>query len=404
MRSSITAFYNSVRNQRTFESSGELGRQVIDGLERAAAFVGKTVLTRRTVASAVRNAAAHYVPSTTESSDARQVLLIGGTGFIGRALVNALISAGHSVRLLARRPSLVSNMVDQGQNVNIIPGDIRNFDDVTRAVQGCKVVIHLVAGAPKTWLEYEELYVHGTRNVAEACVTHRVAQLLFASTIAVYYLGDRRVAITEATPLDNHPERRNMYTRAKIEAEELLANLHRTCGLPVTIFRPGVVIGAGGSLEHSGVGFWPSRTHCITWGKGDEPLPFVLVDDVAAAFVAAIGRLGLEGKSFNLVGGVRPTAIEYIELLRKHSNRRIFVHRKGLLLWWAGNIFKWTVKKVSRRGKVPFPSYRDLASRTSASQFDCTLAKQVLSWSPVEDYDRFVSEGILQALDHQVQP
>jgi hypothetical protein len=109
----------------------------------------------------------------------------------------------------------------------------------------------------------------------------------------------------------------------------------------------------------------------------------------------------LEGSSFNLVGDVRPTAVEYIELLRKHSGRRIVAHRQSLLVWWAGNIVKWAVKRAGRRAETRFPSYRDLASRTSASQFDCTAAKQVLGWSPVGDYDRFVNEGVLQALGRE---
>jgi len=404
MRDSITAFHRSLAPGGPAEDSGEVGRQVIDALERAAAALtaadpAPAAAAAGGVSAQAGTAAEAPRPAVGGGRDAGEVLVLGGTGFIGRALVDALTSAGHPVRLMARRPALApAGAAGGGGGVSVVPGDIRNADDVDRAVQGCRTVIHLVAGAPATWPEYEELYLKGTTNVAEACLRHGVSQLLFASTIAVYYLGDRNVTVTEATPLDVHPERRNIYTRAKIATEELLTGLYRTRGLPVTIFRPGVVIGAGGVAEHVGVGDWPSRTHCVSWGKGNEPVPFVLVDDVAAAFAAAVGRPGLEGKSFNLVGDVRPTAVEYVDLLRKLSRRRIALHRQSLLAWWAGNVGKWGVKVAARKKGNRFPSYRDLASRTSASQFDCAAAKEQLGWRPVADRERFVNEGVVRAL------
>lgn len=202
------------------------------------------------------------------------------------------------------RPATIPKTVEEC-HPTVYVGDIRKADDVNRAVEGCRAVIHLVAGAPSSCPEFERLFVEGTRNVAEACLNWNVSQLLFASSIAVYYLGTRGRTITEATPLDPYPERRSANSRAKIACERLLAELHQSRGLPVTIFRPGLVAGAGGLVEHGGVGFWPSSTHCITWGRANGGLPFVVVDDVVSGMVSTIGMSSLEGKSFNLVGDSR---------------------------------------------------------------------------------------------------
>lgn len=395
MRDSIAAFHRSLAPGGPEDGSAALGRRVIAALERAvAAWEGPEDRGPEAAAGpAIGGAPAAHDGDRRDG----EVLVLGGTGFIGRRLVPALLAAGHPVRLMARRPALVAAAVGAG-GLSVCAGDVRNADDVDRAVAGCRTVIHLVAGAPANWPEFEDLFVAGTRHVAEACLRRGVSRLVFASTIAVYDLGRRGATVTEATPLDDRPERRNLYTRAKIACERLLMDLHRTRGLPVTIVRPGVVVGAGGPAQHLGVGHWPSATHCITWGGGTDPIPFVLVDDVVAALVAAVDRPGLEGRSFNLAGDVWLTAREYLAALRALSGRDIRVHRQAIAQWMAVDLIKWAIKAVAGKPGNDFPSYRDLASRRSAAQLDCAAAKQALGWAPVADRERFIDLGIRRAL------
>jgi nucleoside-diphosphate-sugar epimerase len=385
MLDSIAAFYRSLAPRAEPEPSATGGLHVISGLEMAAEKV------------AAMPAKPQAAPAPAAEGRDGEVLVLGGTGFIGRKLVAALATAGHPVRLLARkdvRPTVAGAKYQPA----IVRGDIRDADDVAEAVAGCRAVIHLVSGAPPSWAEYERLYVGGTRNVAEAVLRHNVPQLLFAGSIAAYYLGRAGTTITEGTPLDDNPKRAE-YTRAKVACERLLVELHRDRGLPVTIFRPGVVVGAGGPVEHLGAGFWPGPTRCVSWGRRTRgPLPFVLADDVAAAFALAIGKPGLEGQSFNLVGDVRLSAEEYVAALREASGRDIRLHRQSILKWYAIDVAKWAVKLAARKPENPFPSYADLASRALASPFDCARAKRVLGWAPEADRERFIERGIREAV------
>ena len=117
------------------------------------------------------------------------MLVIGSTGFIGQHLVRALAASGSTVRVMARTPSALPDSV-RAAATSVAEGDVRDPAAVAAAVAGCRRVVHLVAGAPEGWKEYERLYIDGTRHVAQACLTHGVEQLQFASSIAALYLGE----------------------------------------------------------------------------------------------------------------------------------------------------------------------------------------------------------------------
>ena len=391
MLKSIEAFYDSFDNDTArLDNSARVGQEAVVAAEKAV----DAVKHMSALGSQTRPVSRQRSPAARDG----ELLVLGGTGFIGRRLVAALAAAGHPVRILSRRgvPPSVGRADYEPQ---MWYGDIRSADEIARAADGCRSVIHLVSGAPADWAGYERLFVEGTRNVAEACIAAGVEQLLFASSIAAYDLGRADLTITENTPIDDNPKRAE-YTRAKVACERLLTQMHVERGLPVTIFRPGVVVGSGGVVEHLGVGFWPTPTHCVSWGSHtNSPLPFVLVDDVVSALVAAVGRGGLAGQSFNLVGDVRLSAEEYLDALREASGRDIRLHRQAIAKWYGVEVAKWLVKAAARKPENVFPDYRDIASRSLRSPFDCSHAKQVLHWTPVSDRARFIELGIWHALE-----
>jgi predicted dehydrogenase/nucleoside-diphosphate-sugar epimerase len=396
MKGAIEAFYAALL-QGEPDPSTEGGRFVTAGLELMARGA-RPMLPAATPAKQAVPAAPSRIVERREC----EVLVLGGTGFIGRHLVKGLVKAGHAVRLMVRKPALVPAV--SGAELSVCVGDIRNPADVERAVQGCRAVIHLVAGAPEGWAEVERLFVGGTRNVAEACLKAKVPQLLFASSICAYYRGENGV-ITEETPIDPQPEKRCDYARAKIACERLLGELHAKDGLQVTIFRPGIVVGEGSPVEHLGVGTWAGSTHCVSWGLATgRGLPFVLAEDVADALVRAVGKPGLEGKSFNLVGDVRLSAREYIDILREETGRDIQLHRRSVPAWAASEFLIWLIKVVGRKPNNTLMRYRELAYRSAPDAFDCGLAKRLLGWSPVADRDQFIERGIRRALAPSPNP
>ena len=405
MQGSVSSFYEALRSGEQPATTGDHAAVVIETCERAIAEAPAPIAA---VAATGKSPSREPVTTAPAIATGRQpgvdVLLLGGTGFIGRHLARELNASGRSIRLLTRRPmgnAAIPPRPPLTANGSAAPveqcgGDIRDPEAVENAVRGARYVVHMAASAHQDWSDYQSTYVDGACNVARACIKHGVERLVYASTIAAYYLGDGREVITEDTPLDLYPQRRALYSRAKIAAERELES-HAEEGLSIVTLRPGVVVGEGGLTRHTGVGLWPSPIHCLGWGANQSPLPFVLAEDVAAAFAATL-EADVSGMSFNLVGDVRPTAAEYVNLLALHSARRIALHRQATGRLWGIELFKWLVKRLAGRD-AEWPSYRDLRSRTLAAQFDCSAAKKHLNWAPVDDQSRFVERGILAALN-----
>jgi len=235
--------------------------------------------------------------------------------------------------------------------------------------------------------------VGGAQTVARACQAADVRRLVHVGSIASLYLGPDAPTVTGATPPDPRETERGDYARAKVLADRLLLDLHAREGLPVTILRPGVVVGEGGPPLHSGLGMFNNDQHCIGWNDGRNALPFVLVEDVAAACVLACTAPGIEGRCYNLVGDVRPSARDYLADLARALGRPLRFHPQSPTRLWLVDVAKWVVKRATGRA-VAMPSRRDFLSRGMAATFDIADAKRDLGWQPVADAAIFDARAV----------
>lgn len=317
----------------------------------------------------------------------RDVAVIGGTGFIGGHLVRALLDRGRTVRVLSRQPRRSEH------GVSYVHGDMANEKTLRAVMENAESVCHLATGGGERWQDFERDVIQGTRQIALLCQEYRVRRLLYTSSVAALYGGGRR-RIDERTGVDDQGAKRSLYSRSKIAAEAVLNEMQVSTGLPVVTFRPGVVVGPGGTFNHTGFGSWPSDTCCVGWGRGDTPLPLVLVSDVVAAMVKALDATGIDGMTFNLVGDVRIPASRYVKLLAARSHRNFRFYPQSLLKMQVMEIGKWLLKMAARKNENPFPSFRDLKSRSLRAPFDCSATKRVLGWRPVSNLDDFLRQAI----------
>lgn len=332
------------------------------------------------------------------------VLVLGGTGFIGRELVRQLIESQYAVRMISRSGLAPAPGLGEHPRLEIVRGDMTDAAGLESSLPGVDCVLHLARSVTaQHWDDYQRQDVEPTRHLAELCLKHNVRRLIYTSTIDAMYNGERGGVITDATPPDPKVHRRNYYARCKAQSEAMLLAMHRDRGLPVVILRPGVVIGAGASPCHWGVGMWTSPGVVQYWGDGESQLPLVLVEDVAAALVRAIEAKDVEGRCFNLVDEPMLTARQYVAELESHGRLKIDQHATAIAKFYAQDMAKWLVKMMVRHpDRVRVPSYRDWASRGNRAVYDCTTARQMLGWQPCGDRQRLIERGIHAPVDEML--
>ncbi|WP_370337133.1 Gfo/Idh/MocA family oxidoreductase [Parvularcula marina] len=344
----------------------------------------------------VRTPQAPAVPA----ADARyDVAVLGGTGFIGSRLVEELTARGQKVAVMARSLGNLPSIFHQ-ENVGLFSGSISDEAKVREVIRRAPKVVNLAhGGGGATRDAIAEAMVGGARTVAAAASAEGAERLIFISSSAALYLGDPETTVTMSTPVDPEPDTRADYARAKILAEHAM---EESDGVPIAILRPAIVVGPGASPFHSALGAYENETHCQGWNKGKNPLPFVLVDDVVSAIIATLDAdiETIEGKAFNLVGGVRWTARQYTEELAKATGRPLKFHSSRLFMLMASEWAKWTAKKVAGRKGLLTPSSRDFKSRGMVAPIGTAAEQSALGWSPCTDEAQFRAQAILSHADN----
>ncbi len=320
-------------------------------------------------------------------------LVIGGTGFIGQHLTRGLAAVGQDVRVLSR--GSFGPFADLPGKVETVAVSLGDEAALVRAMDGIEQVYNLAKSMDDTWEAALQNDVGTSDRIARAALAAGVERLIYTGTIASYDMSDPDVTISEATGFAEDMSDRNMYARSKAECERRLMEMHEAKGLPVTIARPGIVLGAHGPLQHWGIGRWHGAGAVRVWGAGRNILPFVLIDDVVDGLLRMGSDEAAIGHSFNLVGDRMWSARDYFDAINEVYNARIRVSSGYMLPFWAADSVKYGLKKYAlRKQGLTKPSLADWKSRAHYSPFDNSLPKQVLSWQPEADRAAFQRRAV----------
>ena len=229
---------------------------------------------------------------TTMEAVAKKVFVTGASGFVGSAVIEELLSRGHTVRGLVNRGELKV----KSDRLHEVRGDLFNPAALDKGLAGCDALIHLVGiikENPKTGSTFERVHFLGAKNVMEAAQRSGVRRFIHMSA-----LGSRSDAVSE-------------YHKTKFKAESAL----RESGLDWTIFRPSLIHGPEGEFLKMEAAwarrkrppflFMPYFGGGLLGLKGDFKVQPVYVKDVARAFADALQEPRTVGRVYPL-GGKQP--------------------------------------------------------------------------------------------------
>jgi nucleoside-diphosphate-sugar epimerase len=247
------------------------------------------------------------------------ILVTGGTGFLGRSLVERLVQQGERVRVLGRR--LVVRW-RHNKLIEHIRADITEAGVIEAALRGIDQVYHLAAATQeKNWAAYQAATVDASARLLDCFAAQGGGRMVFVSSLIVYDSDMMRdgLVINEDFPLGENLCYSNNYARAKMEAERLAQTYLAHPLIKLTIVRPGIIYGPGLKKPLNGVAFNIKGKLLVLLGKGDKSVPLIYLDDVAHALVEVMRNERSIGCIYNLVHPEIPTQNEYLALYQKLS-------------------------------------------------------------------------------------
>jgi uncharacterized protein YbjT (DUF2867 family) len=228
------------------------------------------------------------------------ILITGATGFIGSRIVHALRAEDRPVRALVRESSDVGRLHAWG--CETVVGDMRDAASLRRALDGCDVVVHIVAIMGGSARDYDQVMTQGTR----------------ALVAAAQEAGVRRFVLMSALGVDERTKDLVPYYGAKWQMELAV----KGSGLEHVIFRPSFVFGPdGGSLPlFKRIASLAPVTPIV--GPGTQRIQPIWVDDVAAYFAASIDEAKAANRTFEIGGPDVVTWNEFWERLKRALGKR----------------------------------------------------------------------------------
>jgi uncharacterized protein YbjT (DUF2867 family) len=212
------------------------------------------------------------------------VLLTGATGFVGRRLAPALVEAGHAVRAMTRHPETYDGAGDP------VGGDVFDADSLTEPLAGADVAIYLVHSLDDP--DFERKDAEAARAFGRAAAEAGVQQIVYMGGLGA----------------DN--ENLSPHLRSRREVEALLGE----AGVPVTVLRAAIVVGAGGiswELTRQLVKNLPAMVVPRWVSTMTQP---IAVDDVIRYLAGVIGKEEALGRVFEIGGADRLTYLEMLQV------------------------------------------------------------------------------------------
>jgi nucleoside-diphosphate-sugar epimerase len=230
------------------------------------------------------------------------ILVTGGSGFLGGAVVRRLVANGESVRSLQRQDSPALREL----GVDIVHADLADREAVIQAAKGCSAVIHIAAktGVWGPQADYYRANVLGTRNILDACLANGIQRFVYTSTPSVIHDGGDIEGIDESAPLATHFEIAYPATKAEAERMVIAANCDQ---LGTVALRPHLIWGPNDPQLTARVLARGKAGRLRLVGHGLKLIDSIYIDNAVDAHLMALERIApgasCAGKAYFITQG-----------------------------------------------------------------------------------------------------
>src|SRR5690606_37962479 len=241
---------------------------------------------------------AFWTPHIKSPGGTMRILVTGGTGVIGKPVIDRLIQRGHSVRLLSRNAERDAGLWPE--RVEPYSGSVSDAGLVRGAAEGCDAVLHIagIVAEESPAVTFQEVNVEGTRRLLEEAQRAGAARYVYVSSLGASHGAS-----------DYHCSKR--------EAEELVRGFQGSW----LVLRPGKVYGPGDDVISTLLAMVRTLPAIPTVGWGKQPFQPIWMDDLAQCLVAAAEAEEPAGVTLELAGSEVTTTAEVLEILGEITGR-----------------------------------------------------------------------------------
>mgnify|MGYP002623634803 FL=1 len=309
-------------------------------------------------------------------------LVTGGSGFLGRYLVERLTARGDHVRSMSRNPpdDLAAT------NVEVIRGDIRDGAAVGEACRGVDAVFH-VAALPGVWGdagEYHDINVVGTKNVLAGCRAHGVGKLIYTSSPSVVFDGRSHSRANESLPYAE--TFLCAYPQTKALAEQAVLAANGIDGLNTVALRPHLIFGPRDPHLLPRVVQRAAAGKLRRVGDGTNKVSVSYVENVADAHILACLALSptaaCAGRAYFINEPDPVNLWDFInDVLRRAGTPAVTRSISAGAAWRIGGALESVYRLLRLRGEPPMTRF--MASQLSTSHwYDVSAAVRDFGYDP----------------------
>ncbi len=304
------------------------------------------------------------------------ILVSGGTGFLGQHLAQALLDQGHRVRLMGRNFAPVQSLLSAGASP--VPVDLRDKSAVIDACANVEAVYHVGAlSAP--WGKRSDFFainVGGTEAMIAGCLKHRVRRFIYVSSPSVVFNGLDQFNVTEKVPYP--PRFPSIYSLTKKLGED--AANRAAADMETVILRPKAIFGPGDQSLLPRLISAARQGHLPQIGDGRNLVDLTYVENVVHALVLSLTASKAIGKTYTITNDEHAPLWEVIRVVLKRLNLSTQLRRVPLsVALAAGSLMEM---RAALTGKEPLMTRYSAAILGRTQTYDIGAARRDLGYAP----------------------